>query len=216
VIYGDASHEVVLGAAGIKDARLLVVTIPGTVIARAIIVHARKDRADLDVLVRTSDPAFLPVFRDLGVADVVVPEFEAGVEMTRLALLHLQVPVPEIQRQTEAVRGEVLLPFVSHKPAYKTLGQLRLAESQFDLDWVMLPSYSRLVDHSVKDLEIRTRTGASVVGIIRDDDLIANPGPQFRFQASDLVAVIGTDAACDAFRELATRRAGDAPAEGQA
>lgn len=215
VIYGDASHEVVLGAAGIGKARLLVVTIPDTVVARAVVAQAKKIREDLEVLVRTSDPAFLTVFRDLGVAGMVLPEFEAGVEMTRLSLLHLQIPVTEIQRQTEAVRDEMLLPFVGHRPAYKTLGQLRSAETQFDLEWVMLPPHSRLVDHSAEELEIRGRTGASVVGIIRNDDMIANPGPRFRFQVSDLVAVIGTDGACNAFRELATGHAADEPAAEQ-
>ena len=45
----------------------------------------------------------------------------------------------------------------------------------------------------------RKRTGASVVGILRDDYLEPNPGPEFRFREKDLVAIIGATEARTAF-----------------
>ena len=39
-----------------------------------------------------------------GANQVVQPEFEAGLEMTRQALLHLQVPATEILRYTDTIR----------------------------------------------------------------------------------------------------------------
>ncbi len=203
VIYGDASHEVVLDAAAITSARMLIVTTPEMVVTQAIVTNARKRNSGLDVVARTSDPTFLPVFKRLDVTDVVLPEFEASLEMTRQALLHLRVPAPDIQRHTESIRHDLFAPFFSPDDRYRTLGRLRTAELGFDLQWVVLGEDSPLVARSIGEAEIRKVTGASVVGVLRSDDLRANPDADLRFQRGDLVAIIGTDEARRAFQEMA-------------
>ncbi|MCA9577063.1 MAG: cation:proton antiporter [Myxococcales bacterium] len=107
VIYGDASHEVVLDAAHISAARLLVVSTPEMVITRSIVVHARARNPALKVVARTSDPHFMAVFRELEVRDVVLPEVETGLEMTRQALAHLDVPHARIEDEVDTVRDTV-------------------------------------------------------------------------------------------------------------
>jgi CPA2 family monovalent cation:H+ antiporter-2 len=84
VVYGDASHEKVLEAAGITNASMLVVTIPGIVDSRAIMANARKMNSRLEIVARTSEVEFLSVFREMDITEVVLPEFEASLEMTRL------------------------------------------------------------------------------------------------------------------------------------
>ena len=53
---------------------------------------------------------FLLAIRELNVLEVVLPEFEAGLEMTRKALMNLGIPTMEIQRCTESLRQELLAP----------------------------------------------------------------------------------------------------------
>jgi CPA2 family monovalent cation:H+ antiporter-2 len=107
VIFGDASHEIVLEAASIAAARLLVVSTPEMMVTRSIVVHARAKNPGLEVVARTSDPHFMAVFKELSVRDVVLPEFETGLEMTRQALVHLEVPSAQISSEMEAVRHAV-------------------------------------------------------------------------------------------------------------
>jgi CPA2 family monovalent cation:H+ antiporter-2 len=107
VIYGDASHEIVLDAACVSSARLLVVSTPEMVVTRSIVVHARARNAGIQVVARTSDPHFVAVFRELDVHDVVLPELETGLEMTRQALVHLDVPRETILDEVESVRSTV-------------------------------------------------------------------------------------------------------------
>lgn len=202
VVYGDATHEIVLEAAEVGTALLLVVTTPDAVTARSIISTAKRLNGDLNVVARTSDPSFLPVFKELGVNCMVLPEFEASLEMTRNALLHFPIPVTEIQQRTESLRQDLFAPFFDDGRGYKTLAQLRSAERQFDLQWVLLKEGSPQVTRSIGGVKIRKRTGASVVGIIRDDKLIANPDATFRFQVADLVSFIGTDEARRSFEAL--------------
>ncbi|WP_018505796.1 cation:proton antiporter regulatory subunit [Parafrankia discariae] len=42
------------------------------------------------------------------------------------------------------------------------------------------------------DTQARTRTGASIVAVVRDQQVLASPRPDFRFQAEDVVVVVGT------------------------
>lgn len=203
VVYGDATHEIVLEAAEISTARLLVVTTPDVVAARAIISNAKRKNRELNVVARTSDPSFLPVFKEMGVNSVVLPEFEASLEMTRKSLLHFPIPVTEIQNRTESLRQDLFAPFFDDGQGYKTLVQLRSAEHQFDLQWVLLPDGSPLVTRSIGGVEIRKKAGASVVGVIRDEKLIPNPDATFRFQVNDLVAIIGTEEARKSFQAMA-------------
>jgi monovalent cation:H+ antiporter-2, CPA2 family len=202
VVYGDASHEIVLEAAGVGFACLLVITTPAIVVARTIVVHGKRINEQIKVVARTSDPEFLPVFKELNVTEVVLPEFEAGLEMTRQVLLHLRIPVSEIQRCTESLRGEFFAPMLNSVGDYKTLGQIMAAERQFDLQWIKLAPGSPLIDKSIGETEIRKVTGASIVGIIRDDKFEPSPGAQFRFRLNDIVAIIGTDQAHESFRRM--------------
>ncbi len=208
VVYGDASQEVVLEAAEVARARLIVVTTPDMVVSRAIVSNARRLKGGLGVVARTSDPRFLAIFKKMGVTDVVLPELEAGLEMTRRCLLHLDIPVTEIQRQTESLRSDLFAPFLDRDDGLKTLSALRSAEQQFDLEWVRLSGTSQLVKRTIGEVGIRKKTGASVVGVIRDDGLIANPDAQFRFEADDLVAIIGTNEARRSFEARAASPSG--------
>ena len=202
VVYGDASHEIVLEAASMADAALLVVTIPGIVESQTIITHAQRLNRNIEVVARLSDPEFFEIFSDLNVTDLVYPELEAGLEMTRQVLLALRVPVTEIQRQTETLRQEYFTNRVDQSRPYRTLSQFRSAEQQFDLEWVNVGPNSPLVDLSIGTAEIRKKTGVSVVGVLREDRLEPNPGPQFCFQEKDLVAIIGSCEARLAFQAL--------------
>jgi CPA2 family monovalent cation:H+ antiporter-2 len=199
VIYGDGGQEVVQEALNMGEAALLVVTIPGIVVARSIISHAKKVNSGLKVVARISDPEFFDVFKELEVVDLIYPEFEAGLEMTRQVLLYLRIPVPEIQLHTENLRSELLATAANSGEEYRTLGQLRVAEQQFDLQWVEIEAGNPLVGVSIAEAEIRKTTGVSVVGVIRDGSLQANPEPSLCFRQEDLVAIIGSASARQRF-----------------
>ncbi len=204
VVYGDATHDVVLEAAEVGKARLLVVTTPDMVTSRAVITSAKRSNPDLDVVARASDEGFLSVFQELGVAEVVYPQFETGLEMTRQALLYLRVPVPEIRRHTERLRHDLFAGHLKACDRHETLAQLRLAEQEFDLQWVLIPEASAVAGKSLRELDVRGATGASVVGVIRGGELEVNPEPGFEMQTQDLVAIIGTENARQAFQKLTT------------
>lgn len=192
VVYGDGSQEIVQEALLVSRASLLVVTISDIVVARSIISHAKKVNPEIRIIARISDPDFFSVFRELEVVDLVNPEVEAGLEMLRQVLLYLRFPAPEIQLHTENLRHQQLAEAFVAGEDYRTLGQMRSAEQQFDLQWIELEPGNPLIDTTIAKAEIRKITGVSVVGIIRDSQLITNPEPSFRLRQHDLLAIIGS------------------------
>jgi TrkA domain protein len=52
---------------------------------------------------------------------------------------------------------------------------------------------SPFTGRTLADAQIRTRTGASIVAVIRGDQVVPSPGPDFRFQIGDKVVVVGTE-----------------------
>ena len=56
---------------------------------------------------------------------------------------------------------------------------------------------SPFVGRPLGDTKARTRTGASIVAVLRDSVATPSPGPDFALQAHDLIAVVGTQLAID-------------------
>ena len=191
VVYGDANQEVVLKAAAAETARLMVMTIPGLLAAIAIIQKVKGFNADIITIARSDAPDALAHFKELGVSEVVLPEFEASLEMTRQSLLHFDIPPTEVQRQTGIIRQHLYADLFEKDEDYKVLSQLRSAELQFDLQWVRLRPGSAIVNLSIGDSGIRRKTGASIVGVVRNGELKANPDADFILLPEDLVAIIG-------------------------
>ena len=203
-IYGDAGQEIVLEAAGIRTASLLVLAVPGLVTARTIILHSRRINPELEIVARTSGPDYFELFKELGVSAVVLPEFEASLEMTRQSLLHLRIPPTEIQRYTDTIRQELYARLFTGNADYETLSHLRAAEQHFDLQWFHLSPLSAIANHAIGESEIRKKTGASIVGVVRDKRLRPNPDADFVLMAGDLVAIIGNKKNREAFCLLAS------------
>jgi CPA2 family monovalent cation:H+ antiporter-2 len=204
VVYGDASQEIVLEAAGIREAALLILTLPGLVEARSVIVHSKRLNKELKMIARTSGPDSFELLKELGVSEVVLPEFEAGLEMTRQSLLLLRVPPTEVHRYTDILRQEIYAHLFDQSEDYRVLSQLRNAEQQFELQWVRLDQKSPLAYRSIGESEIRKRTGASVVGVVRKKQLKPNPDADFVLLPDDIIAIIGIERNREAFLLMAS------------
>ena len=135
-----------------------------------------------------------------GVYEIVQPEFEAGLEITRQALLHVNVSATEIQRFTDAIRKKLYAPLYQTHPEYQTIDQLQNAARLLELTWLTLTPDSPLIGRTIQELNIRSRTGVSVVGVIRDGELYPNPDADYQFEGADMVAVMGNSQQLAAFR----------------
>jgi TrkA domain protein len=81
------------------------------------------------------------------------------------------------------------------------LGSSRIVERLAELnrqveglvtEQIPLAQGSPYVGRTLGDTAARTRTGASIVAVVRDGRVFASPRPDFRFAAGDVVVVVGT------------------------
>lgn len=202
LVYGDATHPVVLEAAGIHYARLLVITTPFVILTRGIAEHARKIRPGIEIIARAEGVDQMKNLHESGVHNVVQPEMEGGLEMTRQTLLSLDIPVDEILRFTDQVRNDLYAPLYSpdaeaHEPVY-----LKLATHLLKLSWVTVPDGSPIIGKSIREADVRTFTGVSVVGIIHDRKVYPNPDTGYCFAKDDLLALMGNSEQIESFRNF--------------
>jgi CPA2 family monovalent cation:H+ antiporter-2 len=99
-------------------------------------------------------------------------------------------------------------PTPKHAPAPALPSLLREA----DLETVTLPADSVHAGKLIRELELRTRTGASVVGIERNGTNIINPGPDEDLQSGDQILLLGTRAQLDAAKACLLNPPGAGPA----
>jgi CPA2 family monovalent cation:H+ antiporter-2 len=67
-----------------------------------------------------------------------------------------------------------------------------------DLETVSVAPGSPAVGKLIRELELRTRTGASIVGIERNGASLINPGPDEELQAGDQIVLLGSRSQLDA------------------
>jgi monovalent cation:H+ antiporter-2, CPA2 family len=202
VVYGDAAAEPVLEATGVRRAQLVIVTVPDPVGARLVVERVRSINPNVHVVARTTTVEQLEELGRLGVYEAVHPESEAGLELGRQALSHLGVPAGDVQRFADEVRRELYAPITRQGTEGDLLAQLQRASRQIETEWVRLPENSPLEGRTIGELGVRTETGASIVAIVRDDLVLAGPGPEARFEPGDLVGVLGTQEQRTAFVAL--------------
>jgi TrkA domain protein len=94
------------------------------------------------------------------------------------------------------------------------LGGSRVAEELAELqqqieglaiDWLPLRNDSPFVGRTIGDARIRTRTGVSVVAVLRGENAIPAPGPELSLEPGDYLVVVGTTRGIEEVVELLHR-----------
>ena len=70
------------------------------------------------------------------------------------------------------------------------------------IDWVTVPAGSAVVGATIAEGAFRTRTGASIVAVVRRDTTLPAPGPDHRFEAGDVAVAVGTTDGLAQLRDL--------------
>ncbi|MFO7631188.1 MAG: cation:proton antiporter [Caldilinea sp.] len=206
VIYGDAAHPVVLNAAAIERAHLAIITTPTIKITQTVVQRIRAIRPDLHIVARAEGIEPLAALHESGVYEVVQPEFEAGLEIARQALLHLDLPASEVHRFTDDVRRNLYAPIYQMHDRYGEVRALEQAQRLLEFTWVTLPEQSLLANCSLGDAQVRNQTGVTIVAILRGNTMIAPPSADEILHAGDVLALMGSHAALERFATLAASR----------
>src|SRR5688572_2682496 len=203
-LYGDAANSEVLTHAGLKRARALVVAGPDEDASELVVAAGRDLAPDLPIIARATTEEGTKQLTQLGAQDVIHPELEGGLEIVRHTLLQLGFPLQEIYRYTDAVRRDHYDVHINTEEEHRLLQDLLDAAHSIEIKWFQLQPENPLIGQTLANASLRSRTGASVVAILRDGQLMANPKSMTVFQPDDRIGLIGDKEEIDAVEKLLT------------
>lgn len=202
VIVGDAARDVILERAGLIHARALVICIAETQATRSMVMLARKLRPDLFILARTRFVNEVDLLYRLGASRVIPEEFETSIEVFSHVLKEFGVPDNIIDAQITMVRagGYAML---RGRPADRAARAdiVRWLEESATQTHLIEPG-SAADGHTLRELDLRAATGASVIAMVRNGQAATGPAAEAPLRAGDVLVLVGTHAALDAARTL--------------
>jgi len=206
IFYGDGTSPEILHKLGIDTARLLVVVISDPASTRRIVQIARKVNPRLYIIVRTRYIEEVQDLIKLGANEVIPEEFETSIEIFAKVLHHYQIPRNLILDQIEKIRSGSYEVLRRVELPVKSFPQKCEIFSDFDIETYLIGEKTNASGRSIKDLRIRSETGATVIAVRRGEDVISSPEPEFILKPGDVVYLIGKrGGVCQALELLESR-----------
>lgn len=190
-MFGDAANSEILNHVCLDCAQALVVTVPNETAAELIVGAARDLSPDLRIIVRSETLDRLEHLVRLGATHIINPEMEGGLEILRYTLLALDYSSGQIQHFIDTVRSDTYSGILPADQGYPVLDQLLMSTRGVEIAWLPVEEDSPLLGQTLAEANIRSRIGASVVAVVRDKAVIANPKSHLTFEQGDLLGLIG-------------------------
>ena len=197
VVYGDASRENYLVAAGLSRAKAVVITYADTPATLKVLHQVEHLRPGMTVLVRTKDDADLAKLQAAGATEVVPELIEGSLMMASHVLLMMGVPMRKVVRRITSAR----------EARYSLLrGYFRGVADEVDskeswrLHSVTLLPESASIGQTLEELHLENE-GVSVQAVRRkvggSDYVKLELTPDLRLQANDILVLSGNSEATD-------------------
>ena len=194
IVYGDATQVHTLERVGVAGARVLVLAIASPSDELRSVAIARQLNPGIRIVVRTRFVKSIRELEGVGADEVIAEEFETSLEIFSRVLRHYEIPSNVIEREVHAGRMEHYgLALGTPETPAAGLDALASLGVHRALSIVEVEPGSAAEGEHPAALQLRSRTGATVVAIARDGKAHVAPGPEFLFRARDSVVLVGDD-----------------------
>ena len=197
-VYGDGTRHALLERVAGVHARIVVFAIPSSMEERRGVAAARELAPAARIVVRTRYVRAIDELQRLGADAVVVEEFEASLELFKRALEGYEIPAGRIAHELDAVRSEhygLLRGTAAPDLALDALQHLGIHDA---LELVEVEEGSPAVGENARTIDLRQRTGAIQVAVVRDGTPIYRRDDAFRYAPGDTAVLVGDREALDA------------------
>ncbi len=178
VLSGDSTQDEVLIKAGILKAKALITTLPVDADNLFIVLTARNLNKNLTIISRASEDNSDTKLKIAGANNVIMPDKVGGAHMASLVMK------PDVME------------FIDHITA-EGGDNISLEEISFEI----IPD--ELKNKTLKDLEIRNRSGANIIGYkTAQGEYIVNPTADTLIIAKSKLFVLGTPEQISALKQI--------------
>jgi CPA2 family monovalent cation:H+ antiporter-2 len=180
------------------------VTLPEEAASELAVAAARDLAPNLPIIARAATRAGVGRLAELGAQHVIHPELEGGLQLVRHALLQLGFPLEDVRRYAEAVRRDHYAAMANTSEEQRLLRESLDRADLIRMAWLCLPPDSPWTERTLEETALSTRTGANLATILRDGQLLENPGAGTVLQAGDYLGLIGDSEQLAAAQRLLT------------
>jgi len=202
-LFGDVASPVLLKQAGIEAAKMIVFAISDPACTRRGVRIARHLGPRVRIVVRTRYASEIDELYALG-ADAVVPEeFETSIEIFSRVLEEYHIPRNVVEAQVKVIRGERYGLLREERPVRPSLENIADLLTAGTAETFYLGHGSRALGLTLRELDLRQATGATIIAVVRGEESFASPPADFRLQEGDTLILMASHQAMDAaFRFL--------------
>jgi len=193
IIFGDVASRTILKEARIDKARSIVFAISDPAATRRGVRAAREMNSGLFILVRTRFASEIDELYSLGANDVIPEEFETSIEIFTRVLDRYHIPRNIIDAQVKVLRGECYGVFRGTCEAVRPSGE-RLADflSAGTAETFFVGRGTWPAGKTLRGIDLRKKTGATVIAVVRGDQSFASPGAEFSIEAGDTLVLVAS------------------------
>jgi CPA2 family monovalent cation:H+ antiporter-2 len=191
ILYGDAGRPEILRYAGVERSRIVVVAISDPQAVTAVVRSVRKLAPATQILVRTRRLREAGALLAAGADRVVAEEYESAIEIYTWVLEQLHVARNVIVAQTRVLRGgdyELLRGGASAAGLSRSVAEALAAGTT---DVFRVTEESAALGKSLGELDLRKRSGATVLALVRAEQPIVTPSAELRLEAGDELVLVG-------------------------
>jgi K+:H+ antiporter len=207
--FGDISRAESLHASGVDKASVVVLAISDPSATRFAVHQVHTVNPGAHIIARTRQVAEVAELNRLGADEVIPEEFETSIAILARVLRRYHVPANIVRLQEQALRREGY----SFLRGGDITGQLMTSVSRMiagaTTDTFYLEPGSPAVGRTLASLDLRGRTRALIIAVVRDGSHTLGPGPEYELRPGDILVLVGDHEALDAaFEALSPPRSG--------
>jgi CPA2 family monovalent cation:H+ antiporter-2 len=216
IIFGDVSSRTILEEACVEQAKGIVFAISDPLMTRRGVKAVKDLNPETFVIVRTRYAAEIDELLRIGADDVIPEEFETSIEIFTRVLEKYHIPRNLVDAQVKVLRGEcygMLRGACSAiRPVTERIADL-LAAGTAETYFVGRGAWPS--GKTLGDLDLRGKTGATVIAVVRGEESFTSPGADFKIEEQDTLVLVASHRDIDrAFAYLATGEPDEASGAG--
>jgi len=195
---GDASRREGLALCGLRDAAVVVLAISDPSATRVAVVLVRESNPKAHVIARTRLVSEVAELMRLGADEVIPEEFETSIAIFARVLRRFHVPGNVVRLQERALREEGYGFLRGGDEAGTLVDSVSRMIEGATTDTFYLAPESPAVGRTLNQLDLRGRTRALVIAVVREGKHYLSPEPDFEFHPGDILVLVGDHAALEA------------------
>lgn len=189
VVYGDAVNEPILHKAHINTAAIVVISVGELIPCMAIVDKIKKLNKKAYLLARSNETFHMEELYRLGVDQVVPEKLEMAIDMFSRVLSRMLLPQKEINRMVSHVRNEFFGDFRERDLINRPSPKQEI--SHINISAIQIDKGSLAENQSLAKLDLRKKTGVTLLAIKRGNDMIEHPDPGTRLMNGDIAFLLG-------------------------